>query len=324
MFGEIPGISPGQAFDSYLDMVKHGVHRDRMKGIYGTEAEGAESIVISGGYVDDEDGWTEVIYTGEGGRDSTTGRQVRDQELTLRNKALTVNQRKGIPVRVIRGVSKKRKSAHRSPYAPSQGYRYDGLYEVADHWSELGRDGFRIYRFRLVLAEVESLRIPVGLNFTYDPLPGHGASVHHMPVDEEVPVVTEDDSGQRTVEYETQRRMKRKSGLALRVKALNEHVCQFCGKRLMTVRGHYSEAAHIRPLGRPHEGPDVLSNMLCLCSDHHVLFDTGTVVVSDSRKVFNVLEGAEIGALRTVTGHTPSDEYFAYHRKMYEASAKAT
>jgi putative restriction endonuclease len=27
----------------------------------------------------------------------------------------------------------------------------------------------------------------------------------------------------------------------------------------------YSEAAHIRPLGRPHAGPDVLANVLSLC-----------------------------------------------------------
>jgi hypothetical protein len=33
--------------------------------------------------VDDEDLGDVIIYTGEGGRDSTTGRQVADQQLTL-------------------------------------------------------------------------------------------------------------------------------------------------------------------------------------------------------------------------------------------------
>jgi putative restriction endonuclease len=34
------------------------------------------SIVLSGGYVDDEDLGDMIIYTGEGGRDAATGRQI--------------------------------------------------------------------------------------------------------------------------------------------------------------------------------------------------------------------------------------------------------
>lgn len=37
----------------------------------------------------------------------------------------------------------------------------------------------------------------------------------------------------------------------------------------------YAEAAHIRALGSPHNGPDVIENVLCLCPNHHVLFDNG-------------------------------------------------
>ena len=31
--------------------------------------------------------------------------------------------------------------------------------------------------------------------------------------------------------------------------------------------------AHIKDLGRPHNGPDTEENVLCLCPNHHALFD---------------------------------------------------
>lgn len=50
-----------------------------------------------------------------------------------------------------------------------------------------------------------------------------------------------------------------------------------------------SEGAHVRPLGIPHNGPDTLDNILCLCPNCHVLFDghaltirsDGTIVLLD-------------------------------------------
>jgi putative restriction endonuclease len=50
-------------------------------GISGTKAEGADSIVVSGGYKDDEDYGAEIIYTGAGGNDLGTGRQIDDQTI---------------------------------------------------------------------------------------------------------------------------------------------------------------------------------------------------------------------------------------------------
>jgi len=58
-----------------------------MRGI----ASHGSSIVLSGGYVDDEDMGDVIIYTGEGGRDSNTGRQIADQQLALGNRALAEN-----------------------------------------------------------------------------------------------------------------------------------------------------------------------------------------------------------------------------------------
>ena len=140
IYGPIEGVSEGDSFENRREMHDADLHRGLIQGI----APGGASIVLNEGYVDDEDHGDEIVYTGEGGRDRDTGRQVKDQELTKRNLALKNNKTNENPVRVSRGYKL------RSGYAPSRGYRYDGLYRVTDCWSEKGRDGFKIWRFRLV------------------------------------------------------------------------------------------------------------------------------------------------------------------------------
>lgn len=51
-----------------------------MTGIWGAGDVGAQSIVVSGGYEDDEDLGNLIIYTGQGGRDPASGRQVADRD----------------------------------------------------------------------------------------------------------------------------------------------------------------------------------------------------------------------------------------------------
>lgn len=124
VFGHIPGYPEGNRFESRAELSEAGVHRPTVAGISGSESEGADSIVLSGGYEDDEDLGAEVIYTGHGGRDAGSGRQVTHQRLTRGNLALAYSSIEGLPVRVIRGANLG------SPYAPRSGYRYDGLYLV--------------------------------------------------------------------------------------------------------------------------------------------------------------------------------------------------
>ena len=69
------------------------------------------------------------------------------------------------------------------------------------------------------------------------------------------------------------------------VKKLYEDACQVCGVRLEIPGGAVSEGAHIRSLGRPHSGPDTVDNVLCLCPNHHTLFDEGGIYVSDDLRV---------------------------------------
>ena len=62
----------------------------------------------SGGYEDDQDLGNLIIYTGYGGRDPATGRQVSDQPFSLWNRALAYSSLNGLPVRVIRGEATSR------------------------------------------------------------------------------------------------------------------------------------------------------------------------------------------------------------------------
>src|SRR5690349_8561162 len=107
-----------------------------MAGISGSGLEGADSIVLAGGYEDDEDLDDVIVYAGHGGRDPESGRQIEDQALIRGNMALALNHKTGLPVRVIRG------GKFLSSTIPNPGYRYDGLYMVEDCWHEIGKSGF--------------------------------------------------------------------------------------------------------------------------------------------------------------------------------------
>lgn len=77
----------------------------------------------------------------------------------------------------------------------------------------------------------------------------------------------------------TIQRVVRNTKVAQRVKELHTNRCQVCGIVIETGGGVYSEGAHVRPLGKPHDGPDVAGNVLCLCPNHHVQFDLGGLVI---------------------------------------------
>ncbi len=79
--GHIANFPVGSTFKNRVELSKSGVHRPNQAGICGTHKEGATSVVVSGKYEDDRDDGNEIIYTGHGGRHSSTGRQVSDQDL---------------------------------------------------------------------------------------------------------------------------------------------------------------------------------------------------------------------------------------------------
>ncbi len=87
-FGHPAGVQVGARFRSREEAAQAGVHRPRQAGISGSTQEGADSVVVSGGYEDDLDLGDVIVYTGHGGRDQMTGQQVQDQEFTRGNRAL--------------------------------------------------------------------------------------------------------------------------------------------------------------------------------------------------------------------------------------------
>ncbi|MGW2743264.1 YDG/SRA domain-containing protein [Streptomyces sp. NPDC001450] len=285
-FGAVPGVDVGQPFADRRALAAALVHRPNQAGICGTAEQGAESIVVSGGYEDDEDYGDVIVYTGQGGRDPDTGRQVRDQELIRGNAALVTSLTTGAPVRVVRGAGGE------PEYSPTTGLRYDGLFRVEDYWSERGRSGYLVWRYRLTQLPQTAVA----------PQPTMPAP--RQPEGQQAPTRTRI----------TTQRIVRSTAVADFVKRAHDYTCQVCDIRLATPTGAYAEAAHIKPLGRPHAGPDITANVLCLCPNHHVLFDLGMLTIGDDLTITSRTGGSHRERLREGTNHQIGREYLAYHR----------
>ena len=80
--------------------------------------------------------------------------------------------------------------------------------------------------------------------------------------------------------------LNRNRAIPRNIKNMYKHICQVCltpveGKR----NGLISVGAHIEPLGHPHNGPDDASNMLCLCPNHHSMFDDYGFTIDDDLSI---------------------------------------
>ncbi|EPS68062.1 hypothetical protein M569_06710, partial [Genlisea aurea] len=149
------GVLVGESWDLRMECRQWGVHYPPVAGIAGKAHYGAQSIVVSGGYQDDEDHGEWLIYTGSGGRDlsgnkRTNKEQSFDQVFKAENQALKFSCSKGYPVRLVRSEKDKR-----SPYAPEKGYRYDGVYRIEKCWRNIGKQGFKVCRYLLVRCDNE-------------------------------------------------------------------------------------------------------------------------------------------------------------------------
>ncbi|WP_159104187.1 HNH endonuclease [Streptomyces sp. CdTB01] len=120
-------------------------------------------------------------------------------------------------------------------------------------------------------------------------------------------------ASRRTV---TLSRLVRDSELTVTVKRLHRDRCQVCSLQLSTRFSSYSEAAHIRGLGRPHNGPDKLSNLLVLCPNHHVQFDTLAIYIDNGDTVRMTTDNTPIGQLRRHPAHQINEAHLRYHRAL--------
>lgn len=280
IFGEIEGFEEGHLFTGRQEIMDNGFHRSLQAGIDGNRKEGASIIILSGGYEDDIDHGDEIIYTGAGGNDPNTKKQIEDQSWDNgSNAALLVSMDQGLPVRVIRGYQ------HKSAYSPKKGYKYAGIYSVIDAWEEMGKSGYKICRFLLRRSNSQQII----------------------------------DASQETVVAQNERRetvilrIVRDTKIALNIKKLYNFKCQICNTSIPTKSGYYAEGAHIKPLGMPHDGEDRLDNILCLCPNHHVMFDKGMFTILDDYQLI----GCETGKLIIDKKHKINTSNLQYHRKAH-------
>ncbi len=284
VFGQILDIEEGHWFAGRKEMMPTSFHRNWASGIDGNGKEGAAAIVLSGGYEDDSDAGDEIIYTGAGGNDPNSGKQIEDQTWDNKgNAGLLKSRDEGLPVRVIRG------SNHKSNFSPKTGYYYAGLYSVVDAWVEKGKSGYIICRFRLVYCGQNAKRqTPEGIELDYT-------------------------TKEKSRKEGTVLRIIRDTKISHEIKKLYNYECQVCGFTILTKSGRYAEGAHIRPLGRPHNGDDNSDNLICLCPNHHVLFDKGSFSISNN---FDLI-GEVIGKLNVHLKHTLNASNLEYHRKSH-------
>jgi hypothetical protein len=75
-------------------------------------------------------------------------------------------------------------------------------------------------------------------------------------------------------------RIIRDTELARQIKAEFKWRCQICGSSIqLTNDCYYAEAHHIQPLGSDYQGPDIRSNIIIVCPNHHTEFDYGVIAI---------------------------------------------
>ncbi|RWV95719.1 hypothetical protein GW17_00041632 [Ensete ventricosum] len=153
IIGAIPGITIGDVFFFRMELCVLGLHGQIQAGIDYVPASRsstgeplATSIIVSGGYEDDEDSGLVLVYTGHGGRGPSMFKHCTDQKLEGGNLALERSMNYGIEIRVIRGI--------KSNLCPiGKIYVYDGLYKIVNCWMDVGKSGFGIYKYKLLRIE---------------------------------------------------------------------------------------------------------------------------------------------------------------------------
>lgn len=288
VFGHVGTARPGDLFESRLELSLHRQHRPRQAGICATQKEGAESIVLSDKYEDDEVHEDYILYTGHGGRSQDSGKQIADQTLTDSNLGLARSEATGRPVRVYHKIRTDANAA---------AFRYEGLFRVTSHQYSVGKSGFRVFRFRLepaMTVAAESITPSASPYARMDLFAGLNTAANEP-----------------TPRYEaTTSRLIRDTAVTRDVKSLYKYRCQVCDVQLHGPAGLYAEAAHIRPLGAPHHGPDILANVLCLCPNHHVLFDLGAFAIAEDLTLLGLP-----GNLLYKPQHQIGLDFLAYQRQ---------
>lgn len=100
-------------------------------------------------------------------------------------------------------------------------------------------------------------------------------------------------------------RILRDTALAIEIKKLVDFECQLCSLRIeLPNKTFYIEAHHIKPLGKPYNGPDIQSNIIIVCPNCHIKCDYKVIDLSLD-KIRNNKQGID-------------NEFIAFHNNEYE------
>jgi putative restriction endonuclease len=167
-----------------------------------------------------------------------------------------------------------------------RGFRYDGLFVVDNYFRDHhASDGFIRWRYEL-------RKIPASAT-----------------------LVLRDEATRPQRVAQTIQRIVRDTAITREVKQIYDYTCQVCRISLPTPIAPYAEAAHIRPLGRPHNGQDAMNNVLCLCPNDHVLFDFGAITVVPENLTVTGDRATEGQQLLMARRHHLDLLNFDYHRE---------
>ena len=108
-------------------------------------------------------------------------------------------------------------------------------------------------------------------------------------------------------------RIIRNTAVSKDVKNLHKNICQVCNTPLFLADGLYSEVHHLQPLGADHQGPDIPSNMIVVCPNHHALFDAGAIAITTETLKIISYNGTEIGSLSQANNHVVHEKFIKYH-----------
>ncbi|MGW1993832.1 HNH endonuclease [Embleya sp. NPDC001921] len=132
------------------------------------------------------------------------------------------------------------------------------------------------------------------------------------PTDLDVPGDDEEDRiVSKTVRATT--RYDRDSNIVRNLKRLYDDTCQICGTTLRGRAGKRgSDGAHFRPLAEG--GPDSLTNLLCLCANHHRELDLHGIYVGSDDVVYTTDTFEVEGELTFHSEHRINPDHARYHR----------
>lgn len=191
------------------------------------------------------------------------------------------------------------------------------LLDRVDGWQELvDEDGFgeHIEEIEEPVDEAESIEEEPGQVLGYAEIAAE-TGVHAPDETEAVADLPQPDADR--VETTTAR-IVRNTQAGKELKELYQYHCQLCGEaRHGAPLEHYAEVHHVKPLGRPHEGPDERSNMLVLCPNHHADFDHGLVHVDpETLEVTHATDESVSGReLLYKDDHAIDEDVLRYHNE---------